>query len=420
MANLAARLPSSQPGTLFGIPLNTLRDQALEQKALLIAGAALLVGLVIPYHTSPLVFAFSEAMRSSVGFEFLYWPIIAALAYLLVAVAPPNLRQNVPPIVLKWLPFGTAFASILILKAIFFSSLLGDPTALWMANIGYPLLLFALLARLSDPSDQIARTLIAVGAGLMLIPFIVFSFDVGLGNKKVFTVIHNLLQILVFLVAVASAVFVIKPEKVPALRGIDAFAPLVAAILVAWIPLKIVLGFLGELVHGSGGVSALFMLIHVLIAVFAYWGILLLSAPEAYDELKNLFTGQGKPPPYGGYGGGYGGQPGPYGQQPGPYGQQPGQPMPGGGFPPQGGVPPGGGPQGGMPPGGGMPGGGFPPQGGPGGAPPAGGGFPPPQGGGPSGGIPPAGGGFPPPQGGPPGGAPPPGGGFPPPQGGPR
>ena len=431
MANLASKLPVSQPGTLFGIPLARLRQRGLQQKALLFAGVALVAWIVIPFSTDPTLFAFSKGVR---GFSTLYWPIIAAAAYLLVAIAPPDLVRNIPPIVMKWLPFGTAFASILILEGLVFGSLGGDATAVWMANLGYPLLLFAFLARLSDPSDQTARILIAVGAGLMLIPFFVFTFDFAFTIKKAFFIIHDLLQILVFLVAVASALLVVSPEKVPALRGVDAFAPLIAAVLVAWIPLMVVLRFLALVIHASAGGAAIFGLLHILIALFAYWGILLITAPDAYAELRQLIAGQGMAgQPYPGQQPGQYGHPGqpmqggpPQGGFP-PQGGMPGQPPPGGGFPPQGGPPPGqpppgapgGPPPGGFPPQGGPPPGGFPPPGGPGGAPPPqgppGGGFPPQ--GGPGGGFPPQG------QGGGPGGAPPaqggqgPGGGFPP-QGG--
>ena len=39
LANFASRLPSSEKGTLFGVPLSTLRDQALEKNPDVIATA---------------------------------------------------------------------------------------------------------------------------------------------------------------------------------------------------------------------------------------------------------------------------------------------------------------------------------------------------------------------------------------------
>jgi hypothetical protein len=385
MANLAGRLPSSSPGTLFGIPLSTLRDQKLEQKALLIAGIALLASIFIPVVLDPkATFVWSSPNK----FRDLVWPILAGAAYLLVAIAPSDLRRNIPPVVMKWLPFGVAFASIVILNRFFGGPMGGgDSTSLWFANVGYPLLVFALLATMANPQDQIARILIAVAAGMVLVAWVGFFFDHSLSfeHKKAFGIIHDLLQGLVFLVGAACVAFVIKPDTMPALRGVDAFKPLVTAILLAWLPLKAVLLLLAMLIHWKAGASAITITLHYLIGIFAYFGIIMLTAPEAYDELKRMLAGGGGP------GGGQ-----PYQQAGQPY-QQHGQPPPAQ-LPPQGGFPP---PQGGgFPP----PQGGFPPPQGGGFPPPQGGGFPPPQGGG---FPPPQGGGFPPPQGG--------GGGYPPP-----
>jgi hypothetical protein len=340
MANLASRLPSSRPGTLFGIPLSRLRDPRLQQNALLIAGIALLVSIFIPVLLKPKA---TFVWDGSAKFKDLVWPILAGLSYLLVAIAPADLRKNIPPAVMKWLPFGVAFASILVLNR-FFGGPFGaggiDSTTLWLANVGYPFLVFALLATMANPHDQIARILIAVGAGMVLVAWVGFFFDHSLSfeHKKAFGIIHDLLQGLVFLVGAACMAFVIKPETVPALRGVDAFKPLVTAVLLAWLPVKAVLMLFILLIHWDAGASALTITLHYLIGVFAYFGVIMLTAPQAYDELKRLFAGGGGPG---------GGQPyQPYGQPQQPYGQpqQPyGQP-PGGGYPPpQGGVPPQGG-----------------------------------------------------------------------------
>ncbi len=440
LANLAARVPSSQPGTLFGIPLATLRDAGLRKKALLIAGAALVVSIIIPKSISPEVTLFPSI------FYHLVWPLIAGAAYLLVAVAPADIKQKVPPIVLEWLPFGAAFASIVVLHNLF-PMLAYDAGSTWMASVGYPFLVFALLATLSNPQDQVARVLVLVGAGMMLIPWASWTFDVAFefpGIKYILLIAHNLLQFLVFTVALASALFVVKPDKLPpALRGIDAFKPIVTAALLAWLPLKAVLLLLAGLVGGNG-LEAVLSVVHYLIAIGAYFGVIMLTGSDAYDEVKRLLVGQGmvsqNQAPAGGYAApGYPppGQPQasgfpPPGQQPGGYpppGQQPGgYPPPGQGQP--GGYPPAGQPQaGGFPPPGQPQAGGYPSpgQGQPGGYPPPGqqpqaGGYPPPGQQPQAGGYPPPGqqpGGYPPPGQGQPGGYPPPGqpqaGGYPPP-----
>jgi hypothetical protein len=320
----------------------------VERKALLIAGVAMLATLVIPYNINPTIFVFSKGVPK---FDFMVWPILVAAAYLLVAAAPANLRQSIPPLLLKWLPFGMSFVSLGIIGW----GIGGTGGAFTVMQWGYPVLVFGLLARLSNPDDMIARWIIGAGA-IMCAPALFSYLDVAFrfsGLPALF-VIHNLLFFVVMVLAVLCVVFVPTPQQLPALRSVDAFAPLVTAILLLWIPVSLILILLAGLVHG-GGINALLQTIRAAIYVFAFFGILMLTAPEAYDEAKRLFAGGGGGPP-GGYGGGGG------------------YPPPGGGYPPQ---------QGGYPPqGGGYPpqqGGGYPPQGG--GYPPQGGGGWPPQGG---------------------------------------
>ena len=347
LAGLASRLPQSKPGTLFGIPLATLRDPGVERKALLIAGFALLATLVLPISLSPLIFIFKYPEK----FRTVVWPIIAAAAYLLVAAAPPNLRQSVPPLVLKWLPFGVAFLSLGIIGWGLGGMGGSVGGALGIMQWGYPVLIFGLLARLSNPDDAIARWIIGAGA-LSCIWAFFWWLDVAFhfSGFSALTVVHNLLFFVVLLLAVACIVFVPTPQQVPALRSVDAFAPLVTAVLLAWIPISLVLQVLDGLVAGLGA-PALLIAVRAAIYIFAFFGILMLTAPEAYDTAKQMFAGGG---------GGGGGYP--------PSGR--GYPPQGGGYPPQGG--------------------GYPPQGG--GYPPQQGGYGQPQGGG----YPPAGGGWPP------------------------
>jgi hypothetical protein len=215
---------------------------------------------------------------------------------------------------------------------------------------------FGLLARIAQPQDQTARIIIAVGGGC-LVPFfidmlsIVFKF----GGFPALFIIHNLLWFAVILLGVFCIVFVVPPKKLPpALQAVDALGPLFAAILIAWLPLQQVLLALAGLIHGHQGIGAILMLAHGLLPILAYFGVLMMAAPNAYEEAMRMFKKGGSPPAQGG-----------------------GYPPQGGGYPPQGG---------GYPP----QGGGYPPQGGGGGYPPQGGGGYPPQGGG---GYPPQGGG---------------------------
>jgi hypothetical protein len=343
--DFARRIPQSQPGTLFGIPLATLRDPQLQRKALFFLGVALIVSIFVPVMFSPLTFAFKGNM-----FRGLVWPALAGGAYLLVAAAPPDLRAKVPPVVLQWLPFGVSYAGVVLTGLGLTIPGSGAYTALY--PIGMATLIFGLLARLQNPEDQIARFIIVAGAACLLVPFIdqatvAFSFS----HKPALAIVHDLIFFVVLLIAVACAVFVVPANKLPpALRTVDAFAPAITAVLLAWLVVQPVLMALAFLLDSSmrsaiGVVPIILILARSLLTLLAYFGVLMLTAPAAYDAIMDNFKkGAGGAPPPGQLppGGGY--------------------PPAGGGYPPQGGYPPAGGgypPQGGYPPGGG-----YPPQGG--------------------------------------------------------
>ncbi len=362
LSNFASRLPQSAPGTLFGIPLATLRDPNVERKALMFAGVALLASLAIPLAKfgDKMAFGFSEGVPK---FTFVVWPIIAAAVYLFIAMAPHETKQKMPTVVLKWSPFLVALLSIGIvgwgfIGAIKFQAMGNEhfalPGSMMMFMWGYPILLFGLLARLSNPTDMIARIIIGVGAFFCLFMFIEYIDDAfRFTGEGPFGVIHHILFFIVMLLCVVSAVFVPTPQMVPGLASVDAFAPLVTAVLLLWVPVEILLILLDGLTHDKAGISGLFYAIHAAVNAFAYFGILMLTSPEAYDAAKGMFQSRGGypggPPPGGGYGGpppggGYGGPPpgggygGPPPQQGGGYGGPP--PQQGGGYggpPPQGG-----------------------------------------------------------------------------------
>lgn len=362
MDDFARRLPQSAPGTVFGVPLSKLRDVGIQRTALTILGIALLVSIVVPFSLSPFNWAFKNNM-----FRGLVWPLVAGAAYLLVAMAPPDIRNKVPPVVLQWLPFGVSYAGVLINGLGISLPGIGMPGFNALYPIGMSTLIFGLLARLANPQDQIARIIIAVGAGCLLIPFIDnFEMFEGPGLFKV----HAALFVIVLLIGMASILFVVPPQKLPpALQAVDAFAPHIVAVLVLWLPLQIVLMGLAFIVHFDMPLTmALLLMVRGLLTLAAYFGVLMLTAPAAYDAIMDMVKGRGAGGPPGGY------PPPGYGPGPGGY---------------QGGPPPGyGGPQGGPPPGYGDP------QGGP-----QGGGYGGPQGGSPGGGYPPpGGGGWPPPS----------------------
>jgi hypothetical protein len=350
--DLARRLPASQPGTIFGFPVARLRDPAVQKKVLFLAGVALIASVLVPYRLDPTVFSWSEYQPKFSG---LIWPILAGAAYLLLTVAPPNLRQNIPPVVLQWIPFAVSFAGIMIVKV--------GVGGGGLYSLAYAILVFGLLARIAQPQDQIARIIIAVGAALLIPTFFdSLSGTFRFSGVPALGIVGNLLNFAVMVLAIFCIVFVVPPQKLPpALRSVDAFGPLIAAVLLAWLPVQAVLVLLASIIHFKAGISGVLIFAHMLLPLLAFFGVLMMSAPAAYEEAKAIATGNkggGYPPSGGGYppqGGGYPPSGGGY-------------PMAGGGYPPQGG---------GYPPqGGGYPpqGGGYPPQGGGGGYPPSGGG----------------------------------------------
>jgi hypothetical protein len=345
---MANRLPQSAPGTLFGFPVSRLRDTSVQKQIMFLAGVALLLSVVLPFSFSPLVFTWNGFMPK---FQVMIWPAIAGGAYLLLTAAPPHLRQNVPPVVLQWIPFGVAFAGIMIVG-------IGPSNSIY--SLGYAILVFGLLARIAQPQDQIARIVIAVGAGLLIPAFfdqirVAFHFS----GFPVLSILSNLLNFVVVTLGVLCILFVVPPQKLPpALRGVDALGPLICAVLIAWLPVQVLL-FIVDGVIAKRGLVAILTGAHMLIYMVAYFGVLMMASPAAYEEAKAMFIKGG-----GGGGGGAGGY------------QGGGYSPPGGGYnPPGAGYPQGGGgyPQGG---------GGYP-QGG-GGYPQGGGGYP--QGGGGGGG----------------------------------
>jgi hypothetical protein len=303
------------------------------------------------------------------SWDFLIWPLVAGGAYLFVAAAPPDLRQKVPPVVLHWAPFVIAYYGVLESYLGFGFMAFGAAMAAGRGGghaeaafffiptagyaIGYATLVFGLLTRLSQPKDPIAPFLVLGGVILVFIFWLdQLSYAFHFGGGAIIISLTLFLWFVVNTIAVASILCVINGVSFgtytvklpPALATFDAFTPAITALLIVWLPAVHVLLGLGFLIHAHGGIDAILVMAHGLLPVFAYFGVLMVTAPAAYDEAKKLFSksGGGAPPPQ--QGGGYPSAP------------------PGGGYPP--------------------PGGGYPSAPPGGGYPPPGGGYPPPQGGG--------------------------------------
>lgn len=258
------------------VPLDRLRDSGLQQKVLLIAGIALLATIVVPYSISPTIFPWQFGS----AFDAIVWPLIAGAAYLLVTVAPPDLRKNIPPIVLQWLPFAVPVVGILVAK-----------TYGGLYTLGYATLVVGLLVHIARPSDRIARIVICVGAG-MLVPnyFDALSFLFHFGSVGVLGIVHNLVWFVIWTAGILCILFVVPSEKLPpALRVIDSYAPLICTALIVWLPVQVAFMTLGLLgLHAA----TLLMFAHAMIRVFAFFGVLIVTGPPAYERIVAMFSRQ--------------------------------------------------------------------------------------------------------------------------------
>jgi hypothetical protein len=272
MQQWAGGLPQSKPGTLFGIPFSIMKDQAFLNKLLGMSAIALVVTRFVPISFSPFVFAFSGQ-----AFGMLIMPIIVAAVYAAVALAPKDIQQKIPPVVLQWGPFVAAYVA---------TGLTGFMAVIGGSGMGYlyPLLVFGLIVRLQDPDDLIARIFIALGAlsalGLSLGHISLYFHFGGVG---ILGILFNIISLLVLLCAAASIVYAID-KWVPQVRKFEAFAPIVTALLVVWPAIAVVLAGLAILF--SAPVTAILIMVHGLVMVIAIYGVLILTAPAAFDVLK--------------------------------------------------------------------------------------------------------------------------------------
>ena len=301
MPGALSKLPGSPPGTIMGIPVARLRDPTLQRKAMFFAGIALIASIVVPLTLTPLQFAWSGG-----GFNGFLWPIISGGAYLLVTAAPQNLRDKVPPVVLQWIPFAVSYTGVyLIGEALAFHYPVSG-----LYPLAYATLCFGLLARIAKPEDQIARIIIGVGAVLMILSLLsALSFAFSFGGEtmlpglgKIVMIIYQLVWFVIIVLGSACILFVVPPQKLPpALRAVDAFGPMIAAALLAWLVIGPILLFLAMVLSAPAHILDFVLIFaHILLPVLAYFGILMMTAPGAYEEAKRMFAKNkagGSPPP---------------------------------------------------------------------------------------------------------------------------
>ena len=320
--------PGAAPAWAANVPqvdlsqgLKFLRDQAFEKKAFMIAAIALVVTRFIPFMSADktrFVWDFDDSI-----FPGMILPVLAALIYGAIVFLPDHLKANIPRPALKWAPFAIAFFGSGFLGAAvplaIYPKLMGSGASMggWTAVAWmYPVLLFGLVVRLQDPNDKIARGMIGVGG---LIAVIGVLTEVGslfkFSNAGAFMIIYQLLAFLVLLVMLGALVFAVPSNVWPPAAQFERFLPLTVLVLTAWVP---VAALLVALEAGLGKYSEFINLVYALpqmgAIIVGFLGILLLTAPEAFDSIKSSFAppqGGGGPPP------GYGPPPGQGGPPPG-------------------------------------------------------------------------------------------------------
>jgi hypothetical protein len=322
LAHFAGGLPQSKPGTLFGIPFSVMHDQAFLNKVLGVSAIALVISRFIPVSFSPFAFVWTGD-----AFRMLIWPIIAAAVYAAVALAPRDIQERIPPPLLKWGPFFVAYFSTgwvgVIGGGLGFSGLGGMGALSWT----YPLLVFGMLIRIQDPDDMIARYFVGAAAIAALgTSLSMFNWLFHFGGVPFFLIIKNLLTLVALLLMASCLVFAIPTKWVPQVAQFEGFANLVTAALVVWPLVDMALMLLVLVIHMHLVVTGVLAIANVIIMLVAFFGVLLLTAPAAYQVLKGWLARTGVPTSVAAFPGPQGAAPQqPYGQP--PYGQPPyGQP----------------------------------------------------------------------------------------------
>lgn len=129
----------------------------------------------------------------------------------------------------------------------------------------------------------------------MLVPdyFDALSFLFNFDGGGVFGAIRNLLWFAIWTASILCILFAVPPQKLPpALQSLDKFAALICAALIAWLPIQVAFMTLGILgLH----TPAILMFVHGMIGLLAYFGVLIVTGPAAYERIVALLGGQKSP-----------------------------------------------------------------------------------------------------------------------------
>ncbi|MBT8492241.1 MAG: hypothetical protein KJO07_04205 [Deltaproteobacteria bacterium] len=282
---MAGKLPDSPTGTLFGINLAQFYEASFQRKVLFFCGIGLVIAAFTPFSFSPFVGPWDLDT-----FRMLIWPLMAGGAYLLVAAAPPHIRQKVPPIVLQWLPFGVAYASLVVVGWMGPMGAAGMPGALAIVSYAFPILVFGMLLRASKPEDPWGRWIVGVMGAAHIWPFIYILSHLSFsGLMPILMSVSSLAA----LGAASLCTLYIPPLSMnPNLKFVDAFAPLITLILLLY-PVAMAAMLMLGLVFEGAVITGILMGARSLLYIVAFFGVLMLTAPPAYEAIKQAILKNG-------------------------------------------------------------------------------------------------------------------------------
>jgi hypothetical protein len=287
IADMAARIPHSKPGTLFGIPFSVMHDQSFLNKLLGFSAIGIAGSRFIPVSFSPFRFIWS----GNAG-NLLIMPMILAGVYFLVALAPKDLQAKIPAPVLKWGPFFAAYIGTGMLgvaSPMMMMMSLGGGPALGGGALAYtyPILVFGMLIRIQDEDDIIARYFVGVAALSSLFSALgMFSWLFHFGGVPFMFIINNIITLVALLLMASCLLFAIPKKWVPAVAQFEGFAQLATALLAIYPLVSLVIVMLGLIVHMHMVIGALMVGAQFLVMFIGFFGVLILSAPAAYGVIK--------------------------------------------------------------------------------------------------------------------------------------
>lgn len=276
----ARKLPSSQRGTLFGQSIDVFANVQTRNLLLMIFGVMLCSCLFLPVDT---LFKTRWPWSDGVNkFSMLVFPVLAGAFYIAVA------RNVVSHALISVALSVVAIVGVFSMGGDSGGSPFGSNTYFF----GLAALLFGLMTRTALPEATVPRVITALGSIFWLVFMIdavdfIFTFK----GMPALLVIHNLIFFAVLLAGILCAALAVPANQLPpALRPIEALAPLLTVVVIAWLVIQpIILMF--ALMSGSFS-NGLVMGLRMLIVAAGYFGVWTLAAPGTFKIASELLGGK--------------------------------------------------------------------------------------------------------------------------------